>query len=534
MKKFVFIFALMMFATSAIFSQQISINELFNGSAQTDEWIELLVVQDGLDIRGWDLRDFSSTGGPQAPLVFSSNSLWSNLKSGTLIVITQVTTHIEDFDASDYVVTIKTSNSTYFSGNPFNIAGASDAIQIRNASQTHIFGVSWGTANATSIPSPKVHFTGASTSNTTTFFNGDNVSQLTTVGNWSQNSLTITRGSGNTVANSAWINLLRARPEGSGSVSIIPTILNGSVDTTIKITYRKDPAFAVNNLRIMVPPEFSWSKNISNVNYTNMTTTASVAGDTIYFTGISFSGDSTEITISPITSAIFTGNYKFKTQSGASGSYGDVAPIPVITVYGSPIPIAEAKANDANGVSARLGDLVTLRGIVTVSNQFPRPAYMQDNSGGMPIYDSTFANSVTIGDEVLVTGEITQYSGLNQIQNSIVIHSIISTGNTVNPLLVTPSQVNNDGVGGIENYEGQLVRINGVTVTELNGSPVSNWSGGTSGKNYRLTGVSPTDTVQIRIDESVNIVGTVAPSGPFDIICVVSQFKTTSPFIGGY
>ncbi|MFH2004252.1 MAG: hypothetical protein ABIK27_05895, partial [Bacteroidota bacterium] len=204
MKKFVFIFALMMFATSAIFSQQISINELFNGSAQTDEWIELLVVQDGLDIRGWDLRDFSSTGGPQAPLVFSSNSLWSNLKSGTLIVITQVTTHIEDFDASDYVVTIKTSNSTYFSGNPFNIAGASDAIQIRNASQTHIFGVSWGTANATSIPSPKVHFTGASTSNTTTFFNGDNVSQLTTVGNWSQNSLTITRGSGNTVANSAW------------------------------------------------------------------------------------------------------------------------------------------------------------------------------------------------------------------------------------------------------------------------------------------------------------------------------------------
>ena len=53
--------------------------------AQSDEWIELLVVQDSLDIRNWDLRDFSSSGSAQQPLVFSNNSLWSNLRKGTII-----------------------------------------------------------------------------------------------------------------------------------------------------------------------------------------------------------------------------------------------------------------------------------------------------------------------------------------------------------------------------------------------------------------------------------------------------------------
>ncbi len=533
MNKFAFIFTLIIFTTSAIFSQSVIINELYNSSAN-DEWIELLVVQDGLDMRGWDIRDFSSAGSPIAPLVFTTNALWNNLRSGTIIIVARPeNTFAEDLDASDYTLTVKSNNSTYFTGTVFSIAGTSDAVQIRNTVQTHIFGVSWGAANVNSIPSPKVHFTTASTSNTTTFFNGDNVNQLTTVTNWSQNSSTITRGSGNTTANSAWISLLRARPEGSGSVSIAPTLLTGSVDTTIKITYRKDPAFAVNNLRIIVPPEFSWSKNISNVNYTNMTATANVIGDTIYFTDISFNIDSTEITISPITSAIFTGKYKFKTQSGANGSYGDVAPIPVITVYGAAIPISEVKVNDANGASTRIGDLVTVRGIITVSNQFPSPSYIQDNSGGMSIYSVPFSASVNIGDEVLVSGNVTQFGGLNQIENP-TLHSIISTGNTVDPLLLTPTQVNNDGIGGIENYEGLLVRLNGVTVTEINGSPVTTWSGATSGKNYRLRGVSPTDTVQIRIDESVNIVGTVAPAGAFDVIGVVSQYKTTSPLIGGY
>ena len=71
-------------------------------------------------------------------------------------------------------------------------------------------------------------------------------------------------------------------------------------------------------------------------------------------------------------------------------------------MYGAPIPIAEAKLNDANGIGIYLGDLVTIRGIVTVSNQFGSPSNVQDNSGGISIYGSSFSNAVQPGDEVLV------------------------------------------------------------------------------------------------------------------------------------
>ena len=62
-----------------ILAQPIVINELYN-SGSSDEWIELLVVNDGLDIRNWSIRDFRSGGSAQTPLVFSNNMLWSNLK----------------------------------------------------------------------------------------------------------------------------------------------------------------------------------------------------------------------------------------------------------------------------------------------------------------------------------------------------------------------------------------------------------------------------------------------------------------------
>jgi phosphatidylserine/phosphatidylglycerophosphate/cardiolipin synthase-like enzyme len=72
--------------------------------------------------------------------------------------------------------------------------------------------------------------------------------------------------------------------------------------------------------------------------------------------------------------------------------------------------------------------------------------------------------------------------------------------------------------------------VNGVLVTELNGAPVSSWAY----KNYRLTGSSSADTVQMRIDNDTQLIGMVAPAGRFDMIGVLSQYKTTLPFIGGY
>ncbi|HSL88842.1 MAG TPA: hypothetical protein VK870_06055, partial [Ignavibacteriaceae bacterium] len=512
----------------SIFSQPIIINEIYNSSGN-DEWIELLVVQDSLDLRNWDIRDFSSSGSAQQPLVFSNHLLWSNLRKGTLIIVARPeNTFSENLDPSDYLLIVKSNNALYFSGNVFLIAGGSEAIQIRNNSQSHIFGVSWGSANSSSIPNPKVHFTESSSSNTSVFYNGGSIADLLNVGNWTMNG-TPSMGVGNTTANINWILSMRQRPEGSGIISMSPQTVTGDSIINLTFNYKREPQYNINTLKIIFPEGVTWSQNAAQVSITNFSATTQVSADTILFTNVSFANDSVLVQISDVLTPFYTGRYRFRFQSGVDLLVDDVSPPPVLTVYGAPIPIAEAKVNDANGIALLSGELVSIRGIVTVDNQFGSPSYVQDNSGGISIYSPGFSTSVQIGDEVLVSGTVTQFNGLNQLESPI-LHSIISTGNTVEPLIVTPFQLSNDGAGGVENYEGRLVRVNAVLVTELNGTAVTNWAY----KNYLLTGSNPSDTVQIRIDNDTDIIGTVAPAGRFDVVGVLSQFKPALPFIGGY
>ncbi len=527
MKTIKFFFFALLFV-SYIHSQPIIINEIYN-SAASDEWIELLVLQDSLDIRNWDIRDFSSAGAAQLPLVFSNNELWSNLRKGTIIIVGRSeNTFSENLDPSDYLIVVKSNNALYLTGTVFLIAGSSEAVQIRNSTQTHIFGVSWGAANLNSLPSPKVHFTTSALSGTSTFFNEDDVSELTNTVNWTQNGLS-SMGIGNTATNINWILSLRARVEGSGTVSLDPQISSGDSVINLTFNYKREPLYNINELKIVFPQGFTWSQNSTSISITNFTATTLVSADTIIFSDVNFLDDSVLISISDVTTPIFTGKYKFVFQSGVDPLLGDVSPSPIITVYGAPIPIAQAKENDANGIGLYLGDLVTIRGIVIASNQFGSPGYIQDNSGGISIYGSSFSNAVQIGDEVLVSGTITQFNGLNQLE-SPTLHSILSSGNSIEPLLTTPAMLSGDGISGVENYEGRLVRVNGVLVTEINGSTFSNWAY----KNYMLTGSSASDTVQIRIDNDTQIIGMVAPAGRFDVVGVLSQYKTSLPYIGGY
>ncbi len=516
-------------------AQQVIINELYNSSGN-DEWLELLVVQDSLDLRGWDLRDFSSGGVAQNPLTFSTNTLWSSVRSGTLIVVARPeNTFPEDPDPSDYLLVIKSDNGLYFTGTVFSFAGSSDAVQIRTPSDVHVFGVSWGASNQNSLPSPKVHFTGSSTSNTSISFNRDSLTLITSASNWTLNNTAPTRGAGNTPANAAWIMQLRGQGlgDGSGSARVVPDTINGGVQGPVQIIYRRNTQYTVNALRVIVPPAFAWSRSRADVSYTNMTAVDTVRGDTILFTNITFSADSTVITIANVRSPDSTAFYTFKVQS-RQNTFADVSPQPRMVVFGAPIPIGEVKTNDANGVPLRLGQLVTIEGFVTVANEFGGPSFVQDNSGGIAIFGSAFSNAVTIGDEVKVSGVVSPFNGLSEL-TSPYLHGIISTGNSVAPVVATCSQLFNDGQGGVEQYEGRLVRVNLAHVIDtVSGVPPSTWNqcGISSGCNYRL--VDTSGYVDIRADNNVNFFTSPVPQGTFSVIGVLSQFKPTPPFIGGY
>lgn len=512
--------------------QSIVVNELFNSSS-TGEWVELVVVGESVDLRGWDLRDFSSGGSAQSPLTFSTHSLWSSLQKGTIIVVGDAgSTFTEDTDPVDKLLLIKSSNGLYFSGTVFLFAGSSDAVQIRNAADTHIFGVSWGTNNAASLPSPKVHFTAGSTSGTSTNFSGNDTTQLTSTSNWTQNSATSTQGLGNGGNNSSWIATLRSNTtgNGSGSATVDPDTLTHGVTQDFLITFVRDNSFSITDMRIVLPSNFSWSRTVDDVSFTNMTATEAISGDTIYLTGLSMSQDTTIITIHDLTAPDSTAYYTVVVETKVS-SYTAISPLPQVVNFGLPMAIEDVKGNDANGVALKSGQLATILGVVTVANEFGGPSFIQDNTGGIAVFGSALSANVVVGDEVLVSGKVEPFNGLMELVSPI-LHSVVSSGNTLTPLDLTCSDIKNDGAGGVENYEGLLVRINGVVARTSGGQPLANWTVSGSGTNYKL--YDGNDTVDIRVDNGVDFANTPAPQSAFDLIAVVSQFKSTLPFIGGY
>jgi len=514
-----------------VHGQSIVINELYNSSGN-GEWVELLVLQDSLDVRGWSLRDFSSGGTPQPPLAFTSAALWSAIPTGTVIVICDAGfTGALDTDPSDQTLTLIATDAVLFSGTVFAFAGASDAIHIRDAANAHVFGVSWGTANAASLGTPKAHFTGTLASGTVIAFQGGSLVELVGTGNWLFANATATRGMGNSTANLAWISSLRASVDGSGRASIDPDTLVHGQTTTLHIGYTRDTAFTVTDLRVIIPPAFTWSHSAFDVSLANLTATLSVMGDTIVAAAVALNGDSCTIAVQSVIAPESTGFYPVTVQSKAAAQFRNVAPVPFVVVFGIPTSIASVKANNASGITLRTGQLVTIRGIVTVANQFGGPSYVQDNTGGIGIFGSKFSAAVEIGDEVIVSGTVEPFNGLSEL-TSPELHTIASTGNAVLPLSVTCADIANDGAGGVENFEGVLVRINGVVVRNAAGAPLSTWAIAGGGTNYKL--LDATDTLEVRVDDLVDFANTPAPQGTFDIVGVAGQYKLTLPYIGGY
>ena len=196
-------------------------------------------------------------------------------------------------------------------------------------------------------------------------------------------------------------------------------------------------------------------------------------------------------------------------------------------------PIADIKQNDSNGVPIDTGKVFTITGIVTSSNQLGNagPGTIQDETGGISVYGSSFANKVNIGDSVIVTAELTQYNGLAEmVPNSSSDVKVISSDHQVQPVIISISDIMSQQWNGVEDYEGRLVRINNVSI-----SGSGNFTGGSSGQNYDIADTSGTLVSGLRIDKDVtSIVDSPIPLGKIDIIGVLGQYKFSSPYNSGY
>ncbi|MEO8167300.1 MAG: phospholipase D-like domain-containing protein, partial [bacterium] len=313
---------------------------------------------------------------------------------------------------------------------------------------------------------------------------------------------------------------------GRGSAAIVPATLSGGASHSLTVRVYAQSPYTVVRARVAVPSTWTWSHTTGSVVLSGGgSPIASIAGDTVVISNLTLSGsDSLQVQLNNVTPVDSTASFSFPIRTGTSpDSVFAIGTQPSIFIYSTPLPLSSVQENDANGVPLRNNTLVTVRGIVTVANQFNGPSYIQDNSGGLGIFGPSLSTAVNIGDEVLVSGLVQPFSGLTEIVNPR-LHSIASTGNSVDPIVVTANQIANDGAGGVEQYECRLVRLNNVSVTGT-----GNWAGNT---NYPLT--DATGNTQIRIATASNLVGTPIPAGAFDLIAVVGQFISTPPYIGGY
>jgi len=195
------------------------------------------------------------------------------------------------------------------------------------------------------------------------------------------------------------------------------------------------------------------------------------------------------------------------------------------------VPIADLRYNDANGIPIGNGQVFTVSGIVTSSNQFGNsgPGAVQDETAGVCVYGSTFSNVVNIGDSVTVTAELTQYSGLTELSFNLPGASVIvnSSGNETTPEIITINDISMQQWNGYEEFEGLLIRLNNVTIQET-----GNFTGGT---NYTISDPTGTLTSGLRIDNDVSsIIGQPIPSGSVDIIGILQQYIPNPPYNSGY
>ncbi|MFA9213616.1 MAG: hypothetical protein ACEQSR_07190 [Candidatus Methylacidiphilales bacterium] len=147
-----------------MFGQNVVVSEYFNSTYPSDEWAELLINEDNVDLRSYTFRgNNSNQNNWGTPIMFTTNYLWANLRAGTIIII-----WFRNVNSSNIAITLDTngndgfiqvhcmlashfsysgSQATVFGlapyttskGNAFEVANNGDLYQIRDASANHVY-----------------------------------------------------------------------------------------------------------------------------------------------------------------------------------------------------------------------------------------------------------------------------------------------------------------------------------------------------------------------------------------------------------
>lgn len=128
--------------TAPLFAQDVVVNKYRNGGQNLIDTVEVLVVRDNFDLRGYILRDFATSGGFNSDSVsmgsgsyrFANSQFWQRIPAGTLLVLPVSNVSVQKL--GDTVVTVGLDNSVYFTkSGAFDIAG-DDMVMIKRPGAT--------------------------------------------------------------------------------------------------------------------------------------------------------------------------------------------------------------------------------------------------------------------------------------------------------------------------------------------------------------------------------------------------------------
>jgi hypothetical protein len=205
------------------------------------------------------------------------------------------------------------------------------------------------------------------------------------------------------------------------------------------------------------------------------------------------------VKFAPVSSGLFPDSVFF--QSGATSTrlfingkgFDQIASI---------IPIAEARTKP-------VGEKVTVAGRITVADQHGNPSFIQDATGGIPVFDFTLSESVSIGDSIIVTGPIGLFNEQKQISGA----GIFFTQPDSSTRIVSPKVIS---ISELAANEGLLVTVQNV---ELVNKSFVFYPQSTE----RIT--SGGIQADLRIDGDTDIPGLAKPQGIFNATGVVGRFR---------
>jgi len=173
--------------------------------------------------------------------------------------------------------------------------------------------------------------------------------------------------------------------------------------------------------------------------------------------------------------------------------------------------IADARNN------FNVGQTVTVTGIVTNGAELGSIRYIQDETGGIAIYPGSNWNGLPFtpqpGDEIEVTGELTEFASLLEVGPDIDSMTLVSSGNELpQPLVITPGEFE-------ETYEGMLVEVVDAVFSD---------GGATfSSSTYNFTASGELGVIYVR--NGSPIIGELIPLGQIQLVGILSQFSFNDP-----